>query len=142
VHRAVVIVVTGAAVAWCGGGSHARSASAYRAKVRVACQAQERAIADLPHEHFVDHLTLTELKARARQADRRFTSTISSLHPPASLAAAHRQLLAPGRTHAPPVTSRASAIAAAERARAVYVRTGVPACVRSLDRSIARLRAP
>jgi hypothetical protein len=148
VHRAIVIVATCAAVAGCGGGSHALSASAYRAKVVAACQAQAHAIAELPHEQLVDHLTLTELKARVGKADRRFTSTIAALHPPASLAAAHRQLLALGRTHAPAArthapaaTTRASAIAAAERARAVYLRIGVPACVRPLDRSIAQLRA-
>jgi hypothetical protein len=141
VHRAVVIVAICAAVAGCGGGSHALSASAYRAKVTAACQAQERAIAELPHEQLVDHLTLTQLKARVGKADRRFTSMISALHPPASLAAAHRQLLALGRSHAPTATTRASAIAVAERARAVYVRIGVPACVRPLDRSIAKLRA-
>jgi hypothetical protein len=138
VRRAVVIVAICAAVAGCGGGSHALSASAYRAK---ACQAQEKAIAELPHEQLVDHLTLTELKARVGKADRRFTSMISALHPPASRAAAHRQLLALGRTHAPAATTRASAIAVAERARAVYLRIGVPACVRPLDRSIAKLRA-
>jgi hypothetical protein len=141
VRRAVVIVAACAFVSGCGGGSQALSASAYRSKVTAACEAQVRAIDQLPHEQQADHLTVTQLKARVGKIDSQFTSAIAALHPPASLAAAHRQLLALGRTRAPAASTRAAAIGAAQRARAVYVRIGVPGCVRPLDRSIARLRA-
>jgi predicted lipoprotein len=141
VHRAVGIVATCAVVAGCGGGSQALSASAYRSKVTAACEAQVRAIDQLPHEQQADDLTVTQLKARVGKIDSQFTSRIAALHPPSSLAAADQQLLALRRTRAPAVSTRAAAIAAAQRARAVYVRIGVPGCVWPLDSSIARLRA-
>ena len=150
-RRTVSTIATAAvlavAVPACGGeGSNATSAgspmtaTAYRATLTAACVADSRASAELPAEQQRGHLTFTQLQRRARAIDHRFTSKVRSLRPPPSLRAEHRRLLALGRHPGPAHPTRAQAIAAAERARAVYRRIGVPGCAKPLDRSIGQLK--
>jgi hypothetical protein len=132
-------VVLAAAVVACGASSRL-SAARYRAKLTAACVAAGHATARLPERQRSEHLTIPELRHRADEIEQRFRSTVSSLNPPSALAADQQRLLALGRRREPADPPRAQAIAATERARALYLKLGVPGCVKQLDRSLARLR--
>lgn len=133
-------VALAVALAGRGGGSDSLSAARYRSKLRDACTIANRATGRLPELQRDEHLTIAQLRRRAGEIDRRFSSTVSSLRPPASLQADQHRLLVLGRGRQPSDPTRAQALAASERVRAVYLQIGVPGCVKPLDRAIVQLR--
>jgi hypothetical protein len=141
------VVVAGVLAACGSGGGHSTSSAAgtlsvtaYRARLTAACVANYRASARLPTLQRDQHLTITELERRAQQIEQRYSVTITSLKPPPSLRSAHAQLLALGRRPQPARPTVKDALAANQRAVAVYRRLGVPTCVKLLQRAGAKLR--
>jgi hypothetical protein len=133
------VVLSGIVVA-CGGSSTLSTAQ-YRSKLTAACTTATAATAKLPSEQLAKHLSIDQLRRRADEIGHAFGSTVASLHPPASLRADQRRLLALARRPQPADPTRVQAIVASERMRAVYAKIGASGCVKPLDRSLARLRA-